>query len=81
MALAIPCVMSPVGVNTEIVTHGEDGFLATEESEWVEICARLIEDNQLREMVGKKARTTVEKRYSVMANRTLYLKYLNELLQ
>ncbi len=30
MALEIPTVMSPVGVNEEIIAHGENGLLAAQ---------------------------------------------------
>ena len=36
MALGIPTVCSPVGVNTDIIHDGENGFLATTVDEWVE---------------------------------------------
>lgn len=48
MALEIPTIMSPVGVNREIIRHGENGFLASEEGEWVSILTQLIEDKALR---------------------------------
>jgi len=36
MAVGIPSVSSPVGVNSEIVDDGVNGFLAMNEEEWVE---------------------------------------------
>lgn len=78
MALEIPTIMSPVGVNTEIIQDGENGFLASTTEEWVEKLSLLIEDPELRERLGKAGRKTVEERYSVEANKHLYLKLFQD---
>ena len=64
MALGIPPVVSPVGVNTDIVNDDVNGFVAATEDEWVEKLSRLMTDRQLRSRLGKAARKTVEERYS-----------------
>jgi glycosyltransferase involved in cell wall biosynthesis len=80
MALEIATVMSPVGVNTEIIQHGINGFLANTHSEWVDIISALIDDTELRNNTGKAARTTVLQKYSVLAQRDNYIAYFNEVL-
>ena len=65
MSMGAATVMSPVGVNTEIVQHGENGFLARSEDEWVELLARLVDDAALRRRLGDAGRETVVQRYSV----------------
>jgi len=40
MGLAIPTIMSPVGVNTKIITHATNGMLASTEEEWVDCLER-----------------------------------------
>ncbi len=65
MALQKPVVMSPVGVNTEIVTDGLNGFLATTADEWIDKLSMLIESGELRQKLGKAGRETIEKTYSV----------------
>jgi glycosyltransferase involved in cell wall biosynthesis len=67
MALGIPAVLSPVGVNSAIVRHGENGLLADGASDWVEKLALLIDEPDMRERLGKAARRTVEERYSARA--------------
>jgi glycosyltransferase involved in cell wall biosynthesis len=64
MALGIPPVVSPVGVNREIIDHGRNGFLAATEDDWVVILDRLLADPELRFRVGRAARVTVEGRFS-----------------
>ena len=64
MALGIPTVCSPVGVNTEIIHDGENGFIANSEDEWIEKLGRLLHSAELRTQLGRAGRTTVETKYS-----------------
>ncbi|MBT3325591.1 MAG: glycosyltransferase family 4 protein [Gemmatimonadales bacterium] len=80
MALGIPTLMSPVGVNTEIIAEGENGFLPADPEAWVERIATLIEDPALRKDIGAAGRETVVQRYSVDSQKRRYLQYFNELL-
>jgi glycosyltransferase involved in cell wall biosynthesis len=64
MALGIPPVVSPVGVNTTIVRDGINGFHARNEEEWVDRIALLLSDESLRHRMGIEARRTVEQSYS-----------------
>ena len=79
MALGIPTIMSPVGVNKEIIQDGENGFLASGIDEWVGKLSILIDSAALRETVGKNGRETVVSKFSVEANMNLYLQYFKEL--
>jgi glycosyltransferase involved in cell wall biosynthesis len=73
MAAGLPVVTNPVGVHTEMVRHGETGFLATSESEWVEAIRTLAADPDLRRQMGGAGRKVVEQRYSVEAGAALWL--------
>ena len=64
MGLGIPAVVSPVGVNTEIVAHGENGLVANSDAAWLDHLKALIHDPELRRRLGAEARKTVETRYS-----------------
>jgi glycosyltransferase involved in cell wall biosynthesis len=79
MALEIPTLMSPVGVNKEIIQDGENGFLCNATEEWVNRLSQLIENPDLRERIGKAGRETVVQKYSLKAIQPLYKKYFNEL--
>ncbi len=74
MALEIPTIMSPVGINSEIIKDGENGFLASSTNEWVNKLVLLIENESARKKLGKAGRKTVEKDYSVEANKDKWLK-------
>ena len=65
MAVGVPPVVSPVGVNREIVEHGRTGFLASTEDEWVECLGKLMEDPGLRERMGRRAAEEVRRRFSI----------------
>lgn len=79
MALEIPTVMSPVGVNTEIITDGQNGFLAGHQQEWIEKLSLLIESPELRQRLGKAGRKTVIERYSFESQKDRYLQFFNNL--
>ena len=68
MAVGVPGVASPVGVNRAIVTEGTDGLLASDGEAWRTALARLLRDPEERREMGRRARQTVESRYSVHAN-------------
>lgn len=65
MAVGIPPVVSPVGVNTQIVTPGVDGLWASSTDEWVEAMTTLVTDAPLRRRLGAAAREKVVRDYSV----------------
>lgn len=73
MALEIPTIMSPVGVNTEIIDHKINGFLASTSDEWVDYLGMLIENPELRHQIGILGRQKVVEHYSVVANSERFL--------
>lgn len=64
MALGIPTICSPVGVNTDIIQDNENGMLAGSEDEWVEKMSRLLQSRETRERLGQAGRMTVQEWYS-----------------
>lgn len=78
MSLGIPTIMSPVGVNCEIIEDGVNGYLAHSDEEWIEKISQLIESSELREKLGKKGKETIEQRYSVESQKNVYLELFRE---
>lgn len=76
MALEIPTVMSAVGVNTEIIQHGENGFLFSNDETFYALLKQLIADEDLRKRLGKNGRHTVVEKYSVLSQRGKYLELI-----
>jgi len=81
MALEIPAVMSPVGVNVNIIENGINGFLPKNNNEWIDILSQLIEDDNLRKKIGENGRKTVKDKYSVESQKNIYLEAFNNLLK
>ncbi len=77
MALEIPSVMSPVGVNNDIIVNGDNGFLPTTKQDWIEILSMLIENRELRTKIGKAGRETVIEKFSVKNNIEPYMNVIN----
>jgi glycosyltransferase involved in cell wall biosynthesis len=72
MALEIPTVASPVGVNTSIISQDINGFLASSPIEWESTLSQLIENKELRKKIGKNGSTTVLNHFSVLSNRATF---------
>jgi glycosyltransferase involved in cell wall biosynthesis len=69
MALGIPALVSPVGVNTKIVDDGINGFICKTPEDWKLAIEKLI---QYQEMAQKTRKKIVEN-YSVQSNTVNFL--------
>ena len=65
MSLGIPAVCSDVGANRDVVKHGENGFLAKTNEDWLNALKKLVDDEKLRKQLGDEARRTVVENYSM----------------
>jgi glycosyltransferase involved in cell wall biosynthesis len=65
MACGKPVVASPVGVNSILVHHGVNGYLATSEREWIQALELLCDDPGLRQRMGRIGREHIEQDYSL----------------
>jgi glycosyltransferase involved in cell wall biosynthesis len=65
MAAGLPVVANPVGMNREMVIHGETGFLASTAAEWSRAIGTLANDPALRARLGCAGRELVQRQYSV----------------
>jgi glycosyltransferase involved in cell wall biosynthesis len=72
MAMGVPPVCSPIGTNTEVITHGENGLLAATTEEWLTQLEMLIDKPDFRRRLGVSARKTVEQRYSMRYSADLF---------
>jgi glycosyltransferase involved in cell wall biosynthesis len=67
MASGLPVVVSPIGMNQEVLEKDEIGFGAACETDWVDHLDRLLRDGELRRKMGAAGRQVVLQHYSVEA--------------
>lgn len=73
MALGVPALVSPVGMNTEVVQNNYNGYVCTTSADWESRLRQLLDNPELRQRLGVAARATVVERYSVRANTLNFL--------
>jgi len=73
MAMAKPTISSFIGEPVHIIQDGDNGLLAKTKEEFIEKMQNLIEDSNLCQHMGYKARETIENKYSLnVLGRQLY---------
>jgi glycosyltransferase involved in cell wall biosynthesis len=78
MAAGLPVVANPVGVQADLVRHGETGYLVETPAQWAEAVGRLAHDPALRRALGRAGRRRVEAEFSVAAGATRWLGLLEQ---
>jgi len=68
MALGIPAIVSPVGVNTRIVNNRINGFICETPEEWKLALGSLLKDRKALIRLGENTRKKIEDEYSVHSN-------------
>ena len=69
------------GTNFRIMENGVQGFLASSNAEWVAFLLQLIDDETLRDQMGREGRKRVVERYSIQANLPAYENVLREVTE
>lgn len=73
MALKIPAIVSPVGVNTKIVDHGVNGFICGSDDEWEQAFRQFLENPDLIGEMAEACRKKIVENYSVKSNTQNFL--------
>lgn len=68
MALGIVPVGTPMASNPEVIKHGENGFLAAKDEDWIEYLNLLVNDADLRNKLSANAAKDAQDKYSLEAN-------------
>ena len=74
MASSLACVSFPAGVATKVIKNGENGFLVSNTNEMIEKIDHLTQSKKERDKMGKKANSSVKKKYHI---NTMTKKYLD----
>ncbi len=64
MAAALPALASGVGMNKEVIRHGENGFLATGDDEWERLLEKLLDNAALRRQLGKAGQQSIKENFT-----------------
>ena len=75
-ALKIPFVGSPIEPYKVSIRHGENGFLAKSEQDWIDALSELIKDPQKRKSMANTAHEEVRRLYNAETVAENYLKIL-----
>ena len=78
MACRLPVIASPIGVNTQIVEDGSNGFLATTAKEWVDALERLLTNTELCIRMGREGRRRVESKYCLQVTGSRMVELLKQ---
>lgn len=73
MALGIPAIVSPVGVNTKIVDHNQNGWICDSSKEWEKILREILTKNIKLQEFSAAARIKIEQHYSLNSNTSNFL--------
>ena len=64
MAMGVPAICSPVGMNRDLVHSGTNGFLAGSPDEWKRSLKLLVGDASMRRRIGDRSRLHVVEHFS-----------------
>jgi len=78
MALGIPAIVSPVGVNTQIVDHGVNGWICDSVEDWELRLREILKGKIQLQSLSYAARKKVETHYSVVSNTDNFLRLFSD---
>ncbi len=73
MALGVPAIVSPIGVNTNIVDHASNGWICDTEVEWEQTLRSILTKQMKLKDFSDAARAKIEQHYSVKSNTSKFL--------
>ena len=73
MSLGVPAIVSPVGVNTDIVEHGKNGYVCNTVEEWETSLRSVLSDKDKVKTVAQNSRKKIEEYYSVNSNKDNFI--------
>lgn len=77
MALGVPALVSPVGVNTQIVDNAVNGYVCTTPTEWKNAIVALLTNKQHLQTLAANTRNKIVNHYSVQSNTANFISLFN----
>ncbi len=77
MSLGIPAIVSPVGMNVDIIDQGENGYLCSTEKEWYDSLYFLLKNPSEIIKMHNSARMKIIDKYSIVSNKKNFLNLFN----
>lgn len=65
MSCGKPVIVSPVGMNSLVLEHGNFGFGPKTADEWIDALRVLVTDQNMREKMGRSGREVIVQKYSI----------------
>jgi glycosyltransferase involved in cell wall biosynthesis len=65
MSCAVPVVVSPVGMNAQVLSQGKVGLGARDPAEWAEALTLLLQNRALADEMGTAGRCVIEQHYAL----------------
>lgn len=81
MAVATPAVVSPVGINAQVIQHGINGFVATTPAEWYNALDSLLTNASLRQQLGQTGRQYIERHHNQAQNAEKFIQIIQQVIQ
>jgi glycosyltransferase involved in cell wall biosynthesis len=75
----VPTIASPTNAYQLAIQSGENGFLASNDDEWIESISRLIEEPDLRIAMGERAHAHALQRYHPLVRAAELVQTLNDI--
>ena len=67
MSCSLPVVVSPVGVNAELLGLGDIGFGPVSEDDWIDALSHILNNAEAARQMGTRGRKICQERFSVQA--------------
>lgn len=75
----LPVVASPVGMNSEVIREGENGYLASDEEQWYQALATLLGDSVARRRLGQRGYALYREKFTPELNALHWLALLQRI--